>query len=730
MYVLLRCALLTYALCAVSNGLKTSAAVEHIIFFMIDDYGFADASYKAELYNGTNPPPTPNIDTLAKAGVRLESYYVNKLCSPTRTAFLSGRYAYTIGMDNGVIVDGQNIDLPLNIKTIADHLKGAGWRTSAYGKWDAGMTAWGSTPTCRGFDNFHGFYSAASDYYTHMVGGGFDYHNDTAVDDSVKNTYTTHAVTAAVQQWIRLQVSQHGAGMKSFAYVAHEAVHGPLEVPVSYIDDECRRRIPDDFPSRLIYCGMVRAVDESVGNITQTYKELGIWNNTLVILSADNGGNVGDGGNNYPLRGNKATTWEGGVRGLGFVYGAGLAAAVQGTVNHEIFHVTDWLPTLVVGAAGVALGEEGRPCPTCTRAVAPLDGVNQWPMLHRGVLPSARTEVLLDLDATACWAQAASCVVPGTSALRMGRWKLIHGHPAVWQKPNESAATCTPRSGAAKNAAQPTAVPVITAATSTPWCPNGWVPPPRVPGAYEFPQPPPDAGADCVVGKPCTLPDNSPLLVGTTMLFDVVADPFEHNDVARSNPTVVAQLLARLREFNASHCAGAPCLPVVSDGPRGTPTRGNWLPWRGDPNPAVCDTNVSSSPTPETGLHSSLQINKFSSLAPPSLPVVGWCWDGHWSSGGVSAMTVQILVDDTLIVQQRANVSRAGLPAKTGAPNTEHGFAYTLTGKAATALAGAGLHRLNVKVFTTEGSTGPDAASVDVTHSPVCYRSGVLQEHC
>ena len=143
---------------------------QHIVFFVIDDYGFSDASYKAAMYgNGTAPPPTPHIDKLATAGVRLESHYVNKLCSPTRTALLSGRYAYTNGMDDGVIIDGQNIDMPLNLETIGDRLQQAGWKTSAYGKWDAGMTTWGSTPTCRGFDHFDGFYSAASDYFTHMV---------------------------------------------------------------------------------------------------------------------------------------------------------------------------------------------------------------------------------------------------------------------------------------------------------------------------------------------------------------------------------------------------------------------------------------------------------------------------------------------------------------------------------------------------------------------------------
>ena len=249
-------------------------------------YGFADASYKAHLYNGTASPPTPAIDKLAGAGVKLESYYVNKLCSPTRTALLSGRYAYTIGQDDGVIINGQNIDLPLNLLTVADQLQRGGWNTSAYGKWDAGMTTWGSTPTCRGFDHFNGFYSAASDYFTHQVGAGFDYHRDVAVDATTEGVYTTHAVTSAVQAWIAGQLAvRHDA--KTFAYVAHEAVHGPLEVPLEYINDECRALVPADHPSRLIYCGMVRAMDESVKNITDTYKALGIYDDTLFILSAE-----------------------------------------------------------------------------------------------------------------------------------------------------------------------------------------------------------------------------------------------------------------------------------------------------------------------------------------------------------------------------------------------------------------------------------------------------------
>ena len=133
-------------LASVSGFLLTAAAASasatapvpprHILFFLIDDYGFADASYKNSMYKGAAAaPPTPTLDALAMNGVRLESYYVHSLCSPTRTALLSGRYSYTIGMSDTVIVNGQDTDMPLNLLTIADHFQRGGWNTSAYGKW-------------------------------------------------------------------------------------------------------------------------------------------------------------------------------------------------------------------------------------------------------------------------------------------------------------------------------------------------------------------------------------------------------------------------------------------------------------------------------------------------------------------------------------------------------------------------------------------------------------------
>jgi arylsulfatase A-like enzyme len=122
----------------------------HVLMIVVDDLGFSDLGYKRDLYPSIAVGPsfaTPTLDALALAGVRLESYYVHALCSPSRTAFLSGRYAYTTGMNAEVIQNGHPDSLPTNIRTVADLLKLKGWATSAYGKQDYGMTSWGCTPT-------------------------------------------------------------------------------------------------------------------------------------------------------------------------------------------------------------------------------------------------------------------------------------------------------------------------------------------------------------------------------------------------------------------------------------------------------------------------------------------------------------------------------------------------------------------------------------------------------
>ena len=197
-----------------------------------------------------------------------------------------------------------------------------------------------------------------------------------------KGRYATELFTARAQAWIERTVAQHAseetaaaaaaasasavAPLRTFAYVAHEAVHGPLEAPQRLYDGPCAELVGEEWPIRRTYCAMVRSLDEGIANLTATYKALGLWNSTLVVVSTDNGGQPLDGGNNFPLRGCKATTFEGGVRGLGFISGAGLAASVRGSISHQLIHVVDWGPTIIAGIAGLPLAPLGRPCATCS----------------------------------------------------------------------------------------------------------------------------------------------------------------------------------------------------------------------------------------------------------------------------------------------------------------------------------------------------------------------------
>lgn len=219
--------MLATSLC-ITVAVATQAPPKNVLFMLIDDLGYADVGYHGNLVNATIP--TPTIDELSAAGVRLEQYYVTQLCSPTRTSLMSGRYPYSIGMQDEVIVDGHPSCLPVNASTIADRLQAAGWATSAYGKWDLGMTSWGCTPTCRGFDHFFGFYNAFNDYFTHHVGVGLDFRNDTTPVKDMNGSYFTEIVTADAIRWAH-SVQQKQPGQPMFSYLAHQSNHAPMEVP-------------------------------------------------------------------------------------------------------------------------------------------------------------------------------------------------------------------------------------------------------------------------------------------------------------------------------------------------------------------------------------------------------------------------------------------------------------------------------------------------------------------
>ena len=379
------------------------AASPNILMFVIDDLGWNDLSYKG------SDIKTPTIDKFASDGIRLQQYYVQRVCSPTRSAIMSGRYPYHMGLDRRVIENGRPFGLPLNQTTIANELKKGGYSTHCVGKWHLGMMKWEYTPTYRGFDTFYGYYDGAEDYFTHIRDDGqnfkgLDFRNNTNPETDKNGSYSTLLFTKAVDQIIAKHDSKEGP---FFIYAAFQSVHSPLQAPRSYIDDPVCQSIP--YKKRRTFCGMLRAADEGIANITMRLQERNLLDDTVILFTTDNGGQTGEGSSNWPLRGNKATVFEGGVRGTGFVWSSKLPKLNYD--NHQLIHVTDWLPTIVEGIAGLELD----------RNKWKLDGYNVWPAITMNS-QTPRKELLVNLNPPYKGFM-------GQAAMRVGDWKLIVGLP-------------------------------------------------------------------------------------------------------------------------------------------------------------------------------------------------------------------------------------------------------------------------------------------------------------
>jgi arylsulfatase B/arylsulfatase I/J len=145
-------------------------------------------------------------------------------------------------MQGCVIVNGQAVDLPRNVSTVAERLGKGGFKTAAFGKWDAGMTSWDHTPTCRGFDYFYGFYGPAQDHFTHRS-GALDLRENFEPVRNETGTYSTHLYTEKAQAWITsTQKGEENEKAKTtFVYLAYQAMHAPIEAPPEYVNHpHCR----------------------------------------------------------------------------------------------------------------------------------------------------------------------------------------------------------------------------------------------------------------------------------------------------------------------------------------------------------------------------------------------------------------------------------------------------------------------------------------------------------
>ncbi len=377
-----------------SSAGAQSPAKPNVVLIITDDMGWADiGSY------GAPDIKTPNIDSLARDGVRLTDFYANGVfCTPTRAGLMSGRYQQRFGLEvplpnegaagaeRGLVADG--LSLPRLLKNNA-------YATALVGKWHLGYLP-EQSPNAHGFDYFFGLKSGYHDYYTHRSGNGKPdlWENDRPIDVA---GYMTDLITDRATRFI-----EQNANRPFFIDVAYNAPHWPYQVPdsPSVAPGNARHVMPSEMETstRADYVAMVERVDRGVGDLLRTLERLGLVDNTIVIFTNDNGGEWLS--NNAPLFNRKWTVWEGGIRVPALVRWPGRIGA--GRVSHQVGITMD-LTASVLAATGTIVPDDAR-----------LEGINLFPILE-GRRP--------EMERTLFWRTSAGNRLQ--KAVRRGDWKLV-----------------------------------------------------------------------------------------------------------------------------------------------------------------------------------------------------------------------------------------------------------------------------------------------------------------
>ena len=495
----------------------------NIVFILADDYGFNDVGYHG--VNHFSAVKTPFLDSLALAGVKLENYYVQPICTPSRSQLMSGRYQIHTGLQHGVIDAPDPYGLPLDNVLLPQQLKHCGYGTYMVGKWHLGFFKEDYAPWKRGFDSYFGYFGKSEDYYSryHCTNEGINMcgYDISSQNGPTNETYGQYSANLFVKK-AKEAIDSHNKSVPMFLYVAFQSVHSPLEVPDSYVKPYAF--IKDT--KRRIYAGMVAALDEAVKNLTEHLKITEMWENTLLVFSTDNGGETRAGGNNWPLRGKKQTLWEGGIRGVGFVHGKILNMPNPNVItNNELIHISDWYPTLLSAAQCQVM-----------QGTQPLDGFDQWKTITT-YQASPRQEILHNIDPLyQPWFDSnfsnLEMIRMGFntsvhSGIRVGDWKLLTGIQGD----------------------------------------DRWVIPPEFNNQFK------DHKLDNDENDPrFQMYDPKPI-----QLFNIKYDPYERVEVSALYPEIVNRLLVKLSRYNAT---AVPLLNAPPD-PNSNPDLhgGFWQPW-------------------------------------------------------------------------------------------------------------------------------------------------------
>ena len=376
----------------------STAGKVNFVFILIDDMGWTDVGVYGSQFHDT-----PRIDGLAAQGMRFTAAYAAApVCSPTRVSILSGQYPARVGVTDFItghwrpfakltVPINRHQYLPLEVETLAEALKPVGYATATFGKWHLGGPA--HHPDKQGFDRMV------------VADGGRHFGNRTTPNINLgQDEYLAEAITEQAEQFIEANRDQ-----PFFLYLSHYAVHIPLEARRALVEKYRRRPKPASGVNNPTYAAMVEHVDHSVGRILDKLDALDLTERTMVVFFSDNGGlrqnfkKIGPiVSSNAPLRDEKGTLYEGGIREPLIVRWPGVVK--PGSVCDTPVTSVDFYPTFLQAA-----GIDGPPGQA-------LDGESLLPLLRQsGEL--ARDAIY--------WHYPHYHHSTPASAIREGDWKLI-----------------------------------------------------------------------------------------------------------------------------------------------------------------------------------------------------------------------------------------------------------------------------------------------------------------
>lgn len=358
-----------------------AATRPNVVLFLIDDLGWRDVGFHG------GEIPTPNIDRIAREGVRLTQYTTYPLCTPSRAGLMTGRSPMRQGLMYSVIRPWSTYGVPVRERMLSQVFQSNGYQTAIIGKWHLGHGHRDLTPNRRGFDHFYGHMNAEIDYFEHTKLGGLDWQRN---GKGVRETgYATELLGEEAVQWL----ARRDKSRPYFLYLPFNAIHSPMQSPAgalarfSHVAD----------PKRRALAAMLHVLDEQIGRVIEATDS-----NTLIVFLSDNGGAPGQGSKNEPYRAGKLTPYEGGLRVPAAMRWPGTIA--PGSTMDAWMTVLDVFPTLA-SAAGVPVGE-----------TLPLDGVEMWAAIRGGRAPehpdffvACKRNETLDFQ----------------FAVRSGAWKLV-----------------------------------------------------------------------------------------------------------------------------------------------------------------------------------------------------------------------------------------------------------------------------------------------------------------